>query len=108
VVKTYVLRSGVYLIDRWADPAVVFAGHDDLSNLKGGEVGDAEADELALLVQLVDGLEGLRKRRGAILEYGSASEYGDDNFTTDLQLHGGREAEKAGSQRRRDGVTCDT
>lgn len=42
-----------------AHPPVVLAGHDDLGDLKGREVTQAQLDKLALLVQLVDSLERL-------------------------------------------------
>jgi hypothetical protein len=39
-------------------PFVVFAGQDDLGHLKCGEVADAQVDELAGFVELVEGREG--------------------------------------------------
>lgn len=41
------------------NPVVVLAVHDYLSNLGGGEVAQAQVDEFALLVQLVQLLQWL-------------------------------------------------
>lgn len=47
-------------------PAIVLANHDDLSDLGGREVGETQPNELAGLVQLIDGLEGLGERGSPI------------------------------------------
>jgi hypothetical protein len=55
------------LADGGANPVVVFAGHDDFGYLKGREVADAEVDEFAGFVELVDGREGFGEGGSAIL-----------------------------------------
>lgn len=47
-------------------PAIVFAGHDNLGDLKGREVGQAQLHEFTLFVHLVDGFEGLGERNRSV------------------------------------------
>ena len=63
-------RDGVVhpLVDGRQNPAVVLACHDDLGDFEGGKVGDAEADEFAGFVQVVDCGEGLGEGGFAVLD----------------------------------------
>lgn len=55
------------LIDGGTHPVVVLACQAHLSYLKRREVADTKTNELARLVQFVEGLEGLNEGRGAVL-----------------------------------------
>ena len=54
------------LVHSWLYPAIGAADPHDLGYLPGHVIGDPEALELALLVELVDGAEGLFVGRGAV------------------------------------------
>lgn len=56
-------RESKLTIDGRPHPTIILADHDDLGDLGGREVGKAQPDKLAGLVQLVHGLEGLGERR---------------------------------------------
>jgi hypothetical protein len=49
------------LIDGWSNPAIRFAGHNDLGDFVGCEVAQSELLEFALLVELVYGSKSLVK-----------------------------------------------
>lgn len=49
------------LEDGWAHPALLSTQRDNLRHLKGRKVAEAQLDKLALLVQLINGLQGLGK-----------------------------------------------
>jgi hypothetical protein len=54
------------LVDRRANPVVVLAVHNHLSDLESSEVGQTKLDKLALLVQLIELLQRLLERHAPV------------------------------------------